>query len=179
MLGAVGAVLVAATLRAQVRDAAVLAVLATLLVAWVLSAVGLGSLAREGAGAPAWAGMGLVIAQLVVGFPVGFAVFSRMLDKNFADVVAMTMPLGLVGFGIAALSARVLPLGAARGLVGVLFFVAAFGALLTLLTFFVGSRLRDPVWPLEAFMRPATVLGMSLWASYLAFVALPPAPSTG
>lgn len=179
MLGAVGAVLIAATLQAQVRDAAVAAVLGTMLVAWVLSAVGLGSLAREGGAGPAWAGMALVIAQLVIGFPVGFVVFSKMLDRNFPDVVAMTMPLGLVGFGIAALSAKALPLGAARGLVGVLFLVGAFGALLTLLTFFVGSHVRDPVWPLESFMRSATVLGLSLWASYLAYVALPPAPSTG
>ena len=178
MLGAVGALLIAATLGAHVRDAGVPVLLATMLVAWVLSAVGLGSLARAGGGAAAWAGMALVIAQLVIGFPVGFVVFSKMLDNDFPDVVGMTMPLGLVGFGIAALSARALPLGPVRGLVGVLFLVAAFGALLTVFTFFVGSRLRDPVWPLESFMRPATVLGMSLWASYLAFVALPPTPST-
>jgi hypothetical protein len=176
ILGAVGALLIAATLGAgdHFRDAAFAVLLATMTVAWVLSAVGLGGLAREGAGAPAWAGMVLVIAQLVIGFPVGFVVFGKMTNEHFAEVVSTVMPLGLVGFGIAALAPRALPLGAVRGLIGVLFLVAAFGAMLTLFTLLVGSRLREPFWPLDAFMLPATALGMALWAAYLAFVAIPP-----
>lgn len=180
MLGAAGALLITATLAPAARgsDAAELAQMATMVVAWVLSAIGLGSLARAGAGTPAWVGMALVIAQLVLGFPVGLVVFDKMANEQFINVVAMSMPLGLAGFGIAALAGKALPLGAARAMIGVLFLVAAFGALLTVFTVLVHSRLHDPFWPLSSLMRPATVLGMSLWAAYLGFVALPPKATT-
>lgn len=178
ILGAVGSLLIAATLGVHLRDVSVLVVLATMFVAWVLSAIGLGGLARAGAGAPAWVGMAFVIAQLVLGFPLGFFAFNRLMDSNFPDVVGMTMLLGLSGFGIAAIAARALPYGAVRGLIGILFLVGAAGAVLALFTVLMGSRdVDDPFWPLRDLMVPATSVALTLWAAYLAYVAFPPEPS--
>ena len=179
ILGAVGALLIGTTLGVQFQEASLFVLLATMFVAWVLSAIGLGGVARAGGGGPAWAGMALVIAQLVLAFPIGFVVFNRRMDSSFPDVVAMTMPLGLTGFGIAAVAGKALPHGAIRGLIGILFLIGASGAVLALFTVSLGSRdAETSFWALRDLLIPATSLATTLWASYLVYVALPPETST-
>jgi len=181
-IGAAGAALLCAVLTGMPTHApggheAVIAFpTLALALGWVLSAVGLGGFARAGGGGLAWVGMGLTIVQ-VLALPFGLAI-GESVGQQLAAGLGVVLSFGLLGLGLGAVAAPQLDLRAVRGLAGVLFVVAVFGATLALLLVFVSARrilhVPDPFWSLHTFMLPAAGAALALWAACLAYLVAPP-----
>ncbi len=183
LVGAVGAGLLASVVYAgggsgahDPSAAQIMTMLATFL-GWVLSAFGLGALARAGAGPIAWVGVGLIVVQILFGLPSA-ALLDDATGRGSWGLPITGMPLGLLGLALTALLARAIELPHPRNLTGVLLLVGVLGsmqlffsAILMAMRFF---RRGTPGWPVELLSRPAMVLGLVLWAACLAYLALPP-----
>lgn len=174
VLGAAGMTILVASLGTQVGTKTFADALPWLgwLVGWVLTAVGVASLARNGAGAAGWVGLGLVVLQI----PVGGALTVAMTDQmHYArpDMHPMMVSafLGFGGVAIAAFAGKGSPLPRARFTAACLMLASAHGALVQLAT--MGLRVRHaPGW--GAMMGSLFDFGLPLLAAYLVFFAAPP-----
>ena len=185
IVGAVGAALLASVVHASGGGASNdpslsnLLMMLAMFLGWVLSAFGLGALARAGAGPVAWVGVGLIVVQIVFGLPSAAFLADAMGEHRAWFSVPVTgMPLGMLGLALTALSARSIELPHPRNLTAVLLLVGVLGAMqlwfsATLMAMRVFRR-GTPGWPVELLSRPAMALGLVLWAACLAYLALPP-----
>jgi len=180
VLGGVGAALLAALIASTPRSALVgfgpiLLVVAVFAVAWILSSVGLGALARVGVSA-GWIGVGLAILQIPL-TGVAIAVFPA---ESVGDIVRMSTLFGFFGIGMTLLWAKALPLREVRALAASLFGVAFLGGLFAWVLLWVGAkhllRVEDPAWVVEVLVQPAASVALVVFGSYLVFLAGPPEP---
>jgi hypothetical protein len=145
---------------------------------WVLSAFGLGALAKAGAGPVAWTGVGLIVMQIVFGLP-GAAILDESLGRGAWGGLPLTgMPIGLLALALTALTTRPIELRPPRSFTAVILLVGVFGAMQLWFTYLLMAlrvfHRSAPGWPVDILSRPAMTLGLVLWAACLAFLALPP-----
>ena len=181
--GAVGATLLCAVLaglphRVHPPGDGALFVLGLLwLTASVLTAVGLGAMARAGASPAAWIGVGLVVLGILALVPA-LLVFERM-DEN-AYGFMMATPFGLLGVGLGLVGWKGAPLETARRVLGVLLITAfAAGTLAWCGVFLALARITNGMepWGLARIAtEPLAVHGLALWAALLVYLASPPPP---
>ncbi len=174
MLGAAGMTILVATLGTHAGTKTFAAVLPWLgwLVGWGLTAVGVASLARNGAGAAGWLGLGLVVLQIPVGGILAFAITEGTRYPN-PDIhpMAVSAFLGFGGVAIATFAGKGSPLPRARFTAACLMLASAHGVLVELAI--MGLRVRyAPGW--GAIMGSLYDLGLPLLATYLVFFAAPP-----
>lgn len=145
------------------------------LVGSILSAIGLGAMARAGAKPAGWIGVGLVVLG-IFGLIPALLLFERTEANAYGFVMAT--PFALLGIGIALLGWRGAPLELARKVLGGLF-VAAFagGSLAWLATYVVLARIvpaREPWSFARLTLEPMATYGLVLWAALLLYLASPP-----
>jgi hypothetical protein len=159
------------------HDGAIALPVAALALGWVLTAVGLGGLARAGGGGLAWAGMGLCIFQVLV-LPLGIALGDKS-GQQLAAGIGAVLPFGFLGLGLGALAAPALAVRSARLVAATMFLVGVFGSTLAAVLVFASAQgilhVRDPFWSLDTVMRPAGSTALALWAASLAYLVSPPA----
>ena len=145
------------------------------LAASVLTAVGLGAMARAGASPSGWIGLGLVVLG-IFGLIPALALFAES-DVN-AYGFTMSIPFGLLGIGIGLVGWKGAPLETARKvLAAVLITAFAAGTISWLAVYLALAHVtsgRDPQALAEITIEPLAILGLALWAALLVYLASPP-----
>jgi hypothetical protein len=149
---------------------------ASMALAWVLSAIGFAGVARAGGGTGAWVAMALAIVQVPV-LLVGLALMDR--SQSLRDPLGAVMGFGLLAIGVAGVTAPGVGARAARGFAGILALTALFGTLLTLAGF-LGAAMnlvhgaRAPGATLHMYAIPIVGHAAVAWAASLAYLVAPP-----
>jgi hypothetical protein len=148
---------------------------ASMALAWVLSAIGFAGVARAGGGKGAWAAMALAIVQ-VPALLVGLALMDK--TRSMLDPLGAVMLFGLLAIGIAGVSAPAMGARVARGFAGVLALASLFGTLATL-ALTLGAALnivhaRETAGPLHMYALPIVGHAAIAWAASLAYLVAPP-----
>ena len=143
----------------------------------ILSAIGLGAMARAGATPAGWIGVGATVLGLVMLVPA-LAIFEKTSSNAYGFVMAT--PFGLLGIGVALFGWKGAPLEVARKALGVAFVTAfATGTLAWIAVFLARARVtnaREP-WSLARLAtEPLATYGLLLWAALLLYLAWPPGP---
>ncbi len=174
VLGAAGMTILVAALGANVAPHTIAEALPWLgwFVGWVLTAVGVASLARNGAGAAGWVGFALVIVQIPFGGGLALAMSEKMrYGPHDLHPLTESAFLGFGGLAVAAFAGKGSPLPRVRLTAACLILAGAHGTIVRLAA--AGMQVRHaPGWP--AMMGTLYTLGLPLLAAYMVFFAAPP-----
>ncbi len=182
LAGAVGAALLAALFAGQAGsggDAVMGWHFATLALGWVLLGVGLGAMARSGAGSASWLGVALAAFQVLIGIPLSLALADRLGGgAAWAGALGTALVFGLLGVALALLFSQIAALRDVRAVTAVVLLVAVYGGTQALLAAlgeaFRMRSSRNPFAGVELYTHAAAPLGLVLFAGLTAFLAAPP-----